>query len=102
MQVTFIVISLNLQVLVCNWENDTFTKDGYVNWKRGLGTLEAHFGGPDSAQNKASKCAADFKNQIQSVVYVCPEKSAEKYKAHLIIVLGTMRYFFASSCFWWT
>jgi hypothetical protein len=57
-----------------NWENDTFTKDGYVNWRRGLETFNAHAGGPDSAHNKARKCVADFKNQRQSVAYVWSEK----------------------------
>jgi hypothetical protein len=78
-----------------NWENDTFTKDGYVNWRRGIETFNAHVGGPDSAHNKARKCAADFKNQRQSVAYVWSEKSTEreeKYKARLIIVLGIVRF----------
>jgi hypothetical protein len=41
------------------------------------------------------KCAADFKNQRQSVAYVWSEKSSEreeKYKARLLIVLGIVRF----------
>jgi hypothetical protein len=78
-----------------NWENDAFTKDGYVNWRRGLETFNAHVGGPDSAHNKSRKCAADFKNQRQSVAYVWSEKSSEreeKYKARFLIVLGIVRF----------
>lgn len=63
---------------ISNWGNDTFTKTGYDNWRRGMESFNAHVGGPSNAHNMARKCAADFKNQRQSVAHVWSEKSTEK------------------------
>ncbi|PNT73572.1 hypothetical protein BRADI_2g60463v3, partial [Brachypodium distachyon] len=80
--------------------NDTFTKTGFVNWRNGLETFNAHVGKVDSTHNKARKHALDFQNQRQSLSHVWSEKGTEldhKYKARMLIILCIVRFLLLQS-----
>jgi hypothetical protein len=78
-----------------NFGIESFTKVGFKNWKDGPSVLNAHVGGLDSAHNKSRQCYVAFKNQRQSVTHVIERgtiKEQHQYKAHLIIILGVIRF----------
>jgi hypothetical protein len=78
-----------------NFGNDTFTKVGFRNWKKGKDSLLKHAQSIDGYHNNARKRAIDFQNQRQSVEHVWTVTSAaqeEAYKARLKIMLGIARF----------
>jgi hypothetical protein len=78
---------------VDNYGVESFTTNGFTNWKDGPQLFDAH--GNSIAHNKARKDYECYKNQRQSVSHVISRGSQileEEYRGRLIIILGVVRF----------
>jgi hypothetical protein len=78
---------------VDNYGVESFTSNGFTNWKDGPKLFDAH--GKSIAHNKARKDYECYKNQRQSVSHVISrgsQKAEEEYRGRLIIILGVVRF----------
>jgi len=78
---------------VDNFGVESFTTNGFINWKDGPKLLDDHAN--SIAHNKARLDYESYKNQRQSVTHAMDkgEKTGEEiYKGRLIIILGVVRF----------
>jgi hypothetical protein len=72
---------------------ESFTTNGFVNWKDGPKLFDDHV--VSIAHNKARKDYETYKNQRQSVTHVvakATKKEEEKYRGRLLIILGVVKF----------
>jgi hypothetical protein len=76
-----------------NYGSESFSKNGFTNWKDGPQLFDDHAN--STAHNKARKDYESYKNQRQTVTHVMvrgSKKEEQEYKGRLIIILGVVRF----------
>lgn len=74
---------------------DSFTRQGFNNWKKALQAFKEHVGGVNSYHNNARRHSRDFENQRQSVAHVFSSHGKEveiAYRMRITSILHVTRF----------